>query len=320
MQRTKLLDQVRDELRVRHYSLRTEESYISWIRRFILFHNKQHPVEMGEKEIKEYLTNLAVEGKVASSTQNQALCAIIFLYKEVLKSKIGNLEDTIWAKKPKKLPVVYTRDEVKAVLKNLKGTEWIVCNILYGAGLRLIECLRLRTQDIDFKYNQIIIRSGKGDKDRVTILPVIVKEILKARLNDVKKQHLKDLEKGYGNVYMPYALEKKYPNASKEFGWQYLFPSENLSTDPISGIIRRHHLDESPIQKAVKLANKKAGIIKNAGCHTLRHSFATHLLEAGTDIRTIQELLGHESLNTTMIYTHVINKGAFGVRSPVDTL
>lgn len=316
----RLLDQVRACLRVKHYSKRTEEAYINWIKRFIIFHNKKHPNEMGEKEIKEYLTSLAVEGKVAASTQNQALCAIIFLYKEVLKKKIGNLEDIIWAKKPKKLPVVYTRDEVKTVLKNLTGTEWIICNILYGAGLRLIECLRLRTQDIDFTYNQIIIRSGKGDKDRVTILPDIIKEVLKARLNDVKKQHLKDLEKGNGSVYLPYALEKKYPNASKEWGWQYVFPSGDLSMDPRSGITRRHHLNESAIQKAIKLANRKAGIIKNAGCHSLRHSFATHLLEAGTDIRTIQELLGHSSLNTTMIYTHVINKGAFGVKSPADSL
>ena len=277
-------------------------------------------MEMGEKEIKEYLTNLAVEGKVAASTQNQALCAIIFLYKEVLKKNIGALENTVWAKRPKKLPVVYTKDEVKSVLKNLKGTEWIICNLLYGAGLRLIECLRLRTQDIDFTYNQIIVRSGKGDKDRITILPDIMKEVLKARLNDVRKQHLKDLEKGYGNVYLPYALEKKYPNAMQEWGWQYVFPSGDLSVDPRSGMVRRHHLNESAIQKAVKLANKKAGIIKNAGCHTFRHSFATHLLEAGTDIRTIQELLGHSSLDTTMIYTHVTNKGAFGVRSPVDTL
>lgn len=275
---------------------------------------------MGETEINKFLTHLAVEGKVASSTQNQALCALIFLYREVIKKEIGSLEETVWAKKSKKLPTVFTRTEIKEVLESLKGVEWIAGNLLYGAGLRLLECLRLRTKDINFSYNQLIIRDGKGEKDRVTMLPVAVKPALKAHLEDVKKLHINDLKRGYGSVYLPYALDKKYPNASREWGWQYVFPSAEISEDPRSGLIRRHHLSESKIQKAVKAAIRKSGITKIAGCHTLRHSFATHLLEAGTDIRTIQDLLGHSSLNTTMIYTHVINKGAFGVKSPVDTL
>jgi integron integrase len=316
----KLIEEVINYLRLKHYSIRTEEAYVNWIKRFIIYHNKRNPIEMGDKEIREYLTKLAVKDKVAASTQNQALCAIIFLYKEVLKKKVGELENMIWSSRPKKLPVVFSKDEVRKVLNNLKGTDWIISNILYGAGLRLIECLRLRIQDIDFTYNQIIVRNGKGDKDRITILPEIVKSVLKEKIKDVQIQHQEDLEKGYGKVYLPFALEKKYPNTNKEIGWQYLFPADKFSEDPIGGVIRRHHISESVIQKAVKTAIGKAGIKKSAGCHTFRHSFATHLLESGTDIRTIQELLGHESLNTTMIYTHIINKGAFGVMSPVDTL
>ncbi|MBK8946434.1 MAG: integron integrase [Ignavibacteriae bacterium] len=316
----KLIEEVINYLRLKHYSIRTEEAYINWIKRFIIFHNKRHPLEMGDKEIREFLTKLAVKDKVAASTQNQALCAIIFLYKEVLKKKVGELEEMVWSSKPKKLPVVFSKDEVRAVLKNLNGIDWIVSNILYGAGLRLIECLRLRVQDIDFSLNQIIVRNGKGDKDRITILPEIVKSALKERIKEIQIQHKEDLEKGYGKVYLPFALEKKYPNANTEIGWQYLFPADKLSEDPRSGVIRRHHLGESAIQKAVKTAMGKAGIKKSAGCHTFRHSFATHLLDRGIDIRTIQELLGHESLNTTMIYTHIINKGAFGIMSPVDTL
>ncbi len=320
MAKPKLLDQVKNKLRLKHYSIRTEEAYLNWIKRFIYFNNKKHPNEMGETEINKFLTHLAVEGKVASSTQNQALCALIFLYREVIKKEIGSLEETVWAKKSKKLPTVFTRTEIKEVLESLKGVEWIAGNLLYGAGLRLLECLRLRTKDINFSYNQLIIRDGKGEKDRVTMLPVAVKPALKAHLEDVKKLHINDLKRGYGSVYLPYALDKKYPNASREWGWQYVFPSAEISEDPRSGSLRRHHLSESKIQKAVKAAIRKSGITKIAGCHTLRHSFATHLLEAGTDIRTIQDLLGHSSLNTTMIYTHVINKGAFGVKSPVDTL
>lgn len=316
----KLIEEVKNYLRLKHYSIRTEEAYVNWIKRFVIYHNKRHPIEMGDKEIREYLTKLAVEDKVAASTQNQALCAIIFLYKEVLKKKVGELEDMVWSKKPKKLPVVFSKDEVKSVLNNLEGTDWIISNMLYGAGLRLIECLRLRIQDIDFSFNQINVRNGKGDKDRITILPEIVKPALKEKIKNVELQHKEDLKKGYGKVYLPFALERKYPNANKKIGWQYLFPADKLSEDPRGNLIRRHHIGESAIQKAVKTAIGKAGIRKNAGCHTFRHSFATHLLESGTDIRTIQELLGHSSLNTTMIYTHIINKGAFGIMSPVDTL
>lgn len=315
----KLLDDVRNCIRKKHYSIRTEEAYINWIKRYIIFHGKRHPIEMGEKEINQFLTYLAVQKEVAASTQNQALCSIIFLYKEVLNKKINELEIE-WSKKPKRLPVVFTKEEIKNVLNNLRGTDWLIGSLLYGAGLRLIECLSLRVQDIEFTKNQIIVRNGKGEKDRVTMLPAIVKEALKVRLEDVKELHLKDLSKGYGSVNLPYALERKYSNASKEWGWQYIFPSDKLSKDPRSGILRRHHINESNIQKAVRAAIKKAGIIKNGGCHTLRHSFATHLLEGGTDIRSIQELLGHSSLETTMIYTHVINKGPFGVKSPADTL
>ncbi len=315
----KLLEEVRNALRKKHYSIRTEEAYINWIKRYIIFHGKKHPLEMGEREINQYLTHLAVEEKVAASTQNLALCSIIFLYKEILKKKINVLEIE-WSKKPKKLPVVFTKEEVKKILNNLRGTEWLIGNILYGSGLRLIESLRLRVQDIEFTANQIIVRNGKGGKDRVTMLPAIVKEALRAKIEEVKKQHDKDITKGLGKVYLPYALEKKYPNADKEFKWQYVFTSEKLSKDPRSGILRRHHIDESIVQKAVREAIKKAGILKAGGCHTLRHSFATHLLESGTDIRTIQELLGHSSLETTMIYTHVINKGPFGIKSPADNL
>ena len=315
----KLLDLVKIEMRTKHYSKRTEEVYVNWIKEFVRFHHMKHPNTMGENEISKYLNYLAVSRKVSSSTQNQALCSIIFLYKHVLKINVGEF-DIVWAKKPKKLPVVLTKEEVKQILVNLKGTTWIVGNILYGSGLRLLECLRIRVQDIDFTNNQIIIRNGKGGKDRVSMLPFLVKDALKAKLEDVKKLHLKDLSKGYGDVYLPYALGRKYPNASKELKWQYIFPSDKLSLDPVSGVLRRHHLNESIIQKAVKEAIKKAGINKTAGCHTLRHSFATHLLENGTDIRTIQELLGHSSIDTTMIYTHVINQGPFGIKSPADNL
>jgi integron integrase len=322
----KLLDQVRSVMRVKHYSIRTEESYVNWIKRFILFHNKRHPKDMGEKEINEFLTHLAVQGvgylilfkilylslqnyclkknqkieiipppkeHVAASTQNQALCAIIFLYKHVLKVDIGDLGDIIWAKKPKKIPVVFTQQEAKAVINQLSDIKWIMANLLYGSGLRLIDCLRLRIKDIDFNYNQIIVRDGKGQKDRETVLPQIVKDELRKHLEKVKRLHEKDLQQGYGEVYLPYALERKYPNASKEWCWQYVFPAKELSLDPRSGKKRRHHLDGSVLSKAVKVALNNAKIYKHASCHTFRHSFATHLLDSGYDIRTVQELLGH---------------------------
>ncbi len=316
----KILDKAKGNLRLRHYSKRTEEAYINWIKRFLVFNNNGNPFEMGQKEISNFLTSLAVAGNVSASTQNLALCSIVFLFKYVLKKEIGEFEDLVWAKKPKRLPVVFSRTEVKRVLNAIEGVNWLIASILYGGGLRLIECLRLRVMDIDFEYGEIIVRNGKGGKDRVTLLPGKIKERLRAHLEDVRKQFLKDLKSGYEGVYLPFALEKKYPNANKEWGWQYVFPSDKKSSDPRDNKIRRHHLDESKIQKAVKLAIRKAGITKSAGCHTFRHSFATHLLECGTDIRTIQELLGHSSLSTTMIYTHVIKRGGFGVISPADSL
>lgn len=320
MENPKLLTQVREILRLKHYSIRTEEAYVYWIKRFIIFHNKRHPLEMGSEEIGEFLTSLAVQGKVSASTQNQALCAIVFLYKNVIKKGPGNFRDFVFAKRPEKLPSVLTKEEIKAVLQRLQGNYWIIGNLLYGSGLRLMECLRLRVKDIEFSYNQVIVRDGKGQKDRITILPELLKEKLAEHLQKIKKLHEKDLSQGNGRVYLPFALERKYPNANKEWGWQYVFPSSELSTDPKTRNKQRHHIDESVIQKVIKHAIRESGIIKQAGCHTFRHSFATHLLEDGYDIRTVQELLGHESLNTTMIYTHVMKKGGMGVKSPADKL
>jgi integron integrase len=314
----KLLDQVRNALRTKHYSMKTEKAYVHWIRRYVLFHNKRHPKDMGEKEINEFLTHLAVKEKVSASTQNQALCAIIFLYKHVLNKEIGKLEELVWAKKSKRTPVVFAREEAKAVLDNLTDTNWIMAKLLYGAGLRLTECLQLRVKDIDFRYKQIVVRDAKGDKDRVTMLPEKTIEPLKKHLEKVKQQHEQDIKKGFGMVYLPDALERKYRNANKEWSWQYVFPATQISTDPRTKVRRRHHIYETVLQKAVKVAIQKAGITKQASCHTFRHSFATHLLENGYDIRTIQELMGHKNLEMTMIYTHVMNKGARGVKSPAD--
>jgi len=316
----KLLDQVRAAIRTRHYSIRTEEAYVQWIKRFILFHNKHHPKEMGEKEISEFLSHLAIKGNVAASTQNQALCAIVFLYKQVLQKDIGEFENLIWARRPEKLPEVFTMDEMDRVLTQLNDIYWLLGLLMYGAGLRLIECLRLRIKDIDFIYKKITVREGKGEKDRITMLPELSISAIQQQLVKVKEQHDEDLQEGFGTVYLPYALAKKYPNANKEWGWQYLFPASQLSIDPRSGVTQRHHFDESAVQKAVKQAIRSAGITKHASCHTFRHSFATHLLEAGYDIRTVQELLGHEDVSTTMIYTHVLNKGTIRVSSPADFL
>ena len=314
----KLLDQVRDAMRLKHYSLRTEETYIQWIRKFILFHGKKHPRDMAEPEITAFLTHLAVQGKVSASTQNQALSALLFLYRVVLNQELEFLDGVVRAKKPMRLPVVFHREEVERILAQLQGYKWLMASLLYGSGLRLMECLRLRVKDVDFKYRQITIRDGKGEKDRITMLPGALKEPLKLHLNKVKALHEKDLQDGYGEVYLPYALERKYPNANRDWGWQYVFPSAKRSIDPLSGKIRRHHIDESILQKAVKQAIKSGGISKVGSCHTLRHSFATHLLESGYDIRTIQELLGHKDLSTTMIYTHVLQQGGRGVVSPLD--
>ncbi|MBU0567906.1 integron integrase [bacterium] len=318
MAKPKLLDQVRNLIRVKHYSIRTEEAYVNWIRRFILFHNKRHPNEMGEPEVSQFLTHLAVKGKVSASTQNQALSAVLFLYREVLKKDIGWLDDVERAKRPTRLPVVFTREEATAILAHLEGSKWLMANLLYGSGMRLMECIRLRVQDLDFEYNQIVIRDAKGQKDRVTMLPVSLKEPLNRHLEKVRAIHEKDLKEGFGEVYLPFALKRKYPNANQEWAWQYVFPASKHSGDPRTGIERRHHIAETVLQRGVKSAIRSVGITKNGSCHTFRHSFATHLLEAGYDIRTVQELLGHKDVSTTMIYTHVLNRGGKGVKSPLD--
>jgi len=319
-EKPKLLDQVRNVIRCKHYSIRTEQSYVEWIRRYIFFHECKHPKDLAEKHISAFLTHLAVERKVASSTQNQALCAIIFLYREVIKKEIGELDQFVRAKRPSKLPIVFTRDEVRKLLLRLTGTQWIMGQLLYGSGLRLMECLRLRVKDIDFGYNQIVVRDGKSHKDRVTMLPGILIDPLKRHLAKVQQIHQQDLDAGFGTVYLPYALERKYRNANRSWGWQHVFPSSRRSIDPRSGIERRHHASEKMLHRAIKKAIRESGIVKPGSCHSLRHSFATHLLEAGYDIRTVQELLGHKDVTTTMIYTHVLNKGGKGVQSPGDML
>ena len=314
----KLLDQVRETLRLKHYSYRTEQAYVDWIKRFILFHKKRHPNEMGSAEIEAFLTHLAVDANVAASTQNQAYSALLFLYREVLHKEISFPLEALRAKKPKRLPTVLNREEVQHVLAHLSGIYLLMARLLYGSGLRLMECLRLRVKDLDFHYRTITVRDAKGEQERITILPESLIEPLQDHLRIVKRTHAEDLAKGYGAVYLPYALERKYPNANKEWGWQYVFPANRLSVDPHNGIVRRHHLDESGLQKAIRQAACLAGISKPVSPHTLRHSFATHLLEDGYDIRTVQELLGHKDVKTTMIYTHVLQRGAKAVRSPLD--
>ena len=314
----KRLDQVRDAIRLKHYSYKTEQSYVAWIRRYILFHNKRHPQEMGTEEVEAFLTHLAVTENVAASTQNQALSALIFLYRYVLQQPLTENVDAIRAKRSKHLPTVLTVAEVKAVLGAMTGTPQLMAELLYGTGMRLNEGLRLRVKDVDFGQQQIIVRDTKGNQDRVTVLPQRIVERLQAHLVLIRHQHQQDLDQGYGQVYLPYALERKYPNADRDWIWQYVFPASTRSKDPRSGIVRRHHLDPSIIQKAIKAAIRQVGIAKKASCHTLRHSFATHLLENGYDIRTVQELLGHKDVKTTMIYTHVLNRGGLGVRSPLD--
>lgn len=316
----KLLEQVRSLIRLKHYSIRTEDTYISWIKRYIYFHNKRHPKDMGENEVKAFLTDLAVNRNVAASTQNQAFNALLFLYREVLKQDFGDFSDTVRAKKPRKLPVVFSKEEIRKILNQLDGQKWLMAQLMYGAGLRIMECLRLRVKDIDFYYKQIMVRDGKGGKDRVTVLPDIIVQLLKRHLEKVKGLHDMDLKAGFGSVYLPYALERKYKHADRSWAWQYIFPSERRSIDPRSGIERRHHVHETVMQKALKKAIRDANITKTGNCHALRHSFATHLLESGYDIRTIQELLGHKDVRTTMIYTHVLNRGGQAVKSPGDLL
>ena len=314
----RLLEQVRDVLRYLHYSYRTEQSYIHWIKRYIYFHNKKHPREMGADQIVEYLTYLAVKRKVSPSTQNQALSALLFLYKQVLKVDLPWLENIKRAKRKKYIPVVFTRNEVKQLLAQFEGTRWLIFSLMYGAGLRLSECIRLRVKDVDFHYRQLIIRDSKGYKDRVTVLPAPLIDPLRNHMTRVKERHELDLKQGYGDVYLPFALNKKYPNADREWHWQFIFPSANISTDPATGRRRRHHVYDRSLQRAMKRALVSAQIHKPAGTHTLRHSFATHLLEDGYDIRTVQELLGHKDVKTTQIYTHVLQKGGAAVRSPLE--
>jgi integron integrase len=316
----KLLDRVRQLLRFQHYSYRTEQTYVHWIKRFIFFHKKRHPAQMGKEEVELFLTSLAVDRHVSAGTQNQALHALLFLYREVLAQELGWLNDIVPAKRPQRLPTVLTRQEVRALLGTLDGVPWLFANILYGAGLRLTEGLRLRVKDIDFTANHIVVREGKGNKDRITMLPTVVKEPLAAHLVQVQALHQQDLDRGFGRVALPDALERKYRNAASEWGWQWVFPAPHLSIDPRSGIRRRHHLYESVPQRALREAARKIGFTKPAHPHILRHSFATHLLETGYDIRTIQELLGHRDVSTTMIYTHVLNRGGQGVTSPADRL
>jgi len=315
-----LLDDVRAELRIRHYSRRTEESYLAWVRRFVLFSGKRHPREMGGTEIQAFLAELAMEKRVSASTQNQAMCALLFLYRDVLKMDDLTLTLATRAQRPERLPVVLTKQEVRAILDRTKGTVSLVACLLYGAGLRLMECMTMRVKDIDFARKEIVVRDGKGQKDRVTMLPEAVAEPLKKHLQKARALHDKDLAQGAGRVALPEAIARKYLNADREWGWQWVFPATSRYVDRASGIQRRHHLHESVIQRAMKQAVRESGITKPASCHTLRHSFATHLLEAGYDIRTIQELLGHSDVRTTMIYTHVLNRGGRGVHSPFDTL
>lgn len=316
----KLLEQVSAKMRVKHYSLRTEKSYSDWIKRYIWHFDKTHPKDMGAAQVEAFLTHLAVDRNVSASTQNQAKSALLYLYKEVLGVELPWLDNVTQAKVPQRLPVVLTQAEVQAVLSRMDGTMWLIASLLYGSGLRIMEALRLRVKDVDFARREILVREGKGFKDRVTMLPVSLVEPLKSHLLKVQALHQDDLNSGHGEVFMPMALDRKYPSAGRDWAWQYCFPSVKLSVDPLAKKIRRHHADEKTVQRAVKKAVKLAGLVKLATPHTLRHSFATHLLAGGYDIRTVQELLGHSDVATTMIYTHVLNKGGKGVSSPLDGL
>jgi integron integrase len=314
----KLLDRVRWHMRIKGYSIRTEQAYVDWIRRFILFHGKRHPEQLGEYEIAQFLSDLATNRKVAASTQNQAFNALLFFYQRVLDRKLEFIAGVERVQRPARLPMVLTKEEVSAVLRQLTGQHRLMGELLYGAGLRLLECVRLRVKELDFGYGQIVIRDGKGKRDRMTLLPNRLRQPLHVHLQQVRQLHRQDLARGAGRVYLPGALATKYPNAAREWSWQYVFPAPKLSLDPRSGEVRRHHAHEKNLQNAVKAAVRASGINKPASCHTLRHSFATHLLENGYNIRTVQELLGHKDVSTTMIYTHVLNRPGMGVRSPLD--
>lgn len=314
----RLLDRVRARMRRLGLARRTEEAYVGWIRRFILANGKRHPEKMGAREVEAFLTGLAVHGQVAASTQNQALAALLFLYREVLGQELPWMEEIRRAKRPRRVPVVLTREEAAALLGELTGVTWLMANVLYGSGMRLMECVRLRVKDVDFGRREITVRQGKGGKDRRTMLPDRLAQPLQAQLCETRRVHERDLAAGFGEVWLPDALARKYVNAARDGSWQYVFPARVRSVDPRSGVVRRHHIDETVLQRAVKAATRRCGLAKPATCHTLRHSFATHLLESGYDIRTIQELLGHKDVATTQIYTHVLNRGAGGVLSPLD--
>jgi integron integrase len=314
----KLLEQVRDTIRLKHYSERTGETYVYWITKYILFHNKRHPKEMGFPEVEAFQLHLAKEQKLSASSQNQALSAVLFLYRHVLKIELQGSTNSIRANKPEHVPAVMTKDEIQRVFKYLSGVPLLMAQLMYGSGIRVSECVQLRVKDLDMEYLTVTVHDGKGEKDRVTILPASLVESLQAHLFKVQQTHNRDLEHGFGRVGLPYALARKYPNVDREWGWQYVFPSATLAKEPETGIFRRWYTSESTIQKAVKKAIRDAGVNKHASCHTFRHSFATHLLQVGYDIRTIQELLGHKDVKTTMIYTHVLQRGGMAVKSPLD--
>lgn len=316
----KLMDRMRETLRLHHYSLRTEQAYMDWVRRYIYFHDKRHPQELGAAEVTAFLTHLAVGRKVSASTQNQAKSAILFLYKKVLEQELPWLKEIVQAKTSKRLPVVLTRSEVRSLIGQVDGTMWLVVSLLYGTGMRLLEGLRLRVKDLELERREVLVRDGKGAKDRVTVLPDNLVAPLQQQLRVAKDLHERDLAAGGGEVWMPGALAEKYPRAAKTWAWQYVFPAPSYSTDPRSGARRRHHILEESVQKAIKQAAVRAEITKPVSPHVLRHSFATHLLQGGYDIRTVQELLGHSDVSTTMIYTHVLNRGGRGVQSPLDSI
>jgi integron integrase len=318
MVKRKLLDQVSDVARFRHLSLRTEETYRNWIKRFIIFHRKRHPRELDAEAVRTFLTHLAVNDHVSASTQNQAFNSLLFLYRHVLRMDPPNIQGVERARHSRRLPVVFTKAEATEIIARMKDEHRLIASLLYGSGLRIMEAVRLRVKDVDFGRGEIIVRDGKGEQDRVTMLPQALADALAQQITVVRQTHEQDLQRGYGDVYLPYALERKYRNTPQDFRWQYLFPADQLSVDPRSGKTRRHHVSEQNVQRAVKAALRSAGVKKNGSCHAFRHSFATHLLEDGYDIRTVQELLGHKDVRTTMIYTHVLNKGGRGVRSPLD--
>ena len=314
----RLLDEVRERLRTKRYSLRTERAYVGWIKRYILANDRRHPRELGSPEVERFLSTLAVKGQVAASTQNQALSALLFLYREVLRVDLPWMEGVVRAKRPQRVPTVLSREEVQRLLTHLDGRTWLLASLLYGTGMRLMECLRVRVKDVDFARNEITVRDGKGGKDRHTVLPKSLFEPLLREVERARALHEADCREGFGQVWLPHALARKYPNAARDFGWQYVFPASERAIDPLSGFERRHHVDDAVLSRALKRARLRAGIAKPVSAHTLRHSFATHMIEAGYDIRTVQELLGHKDVATTQIYTHVLNRGAGGVLSPLD--